>query len=95
MEDLARPDEQVRLGGQVRSPGLHEVDHRQPVTPGDLQRAQGLAQGVGVHRTTAHGGVVGDQDALDTGYDADPGHDARAHRKVGAPGGQRGQLKQW
>jgi len=93
VEDLARADEQVRLRGQVRSARLDQVDDGQPVAAGDLQRAEGLAQRVGVHRPAAHRRVVRDQHAFHPGHDADGGDDARAHRELGAPGGQRGQLE--
>jgi len=93
VEDLARGDEQVRLRGQVRPARLDQVDDRQPVAAGDLERTERLAQRVGVHRTAAHGRVVRDQHALHPGHDADGGDDARAHREAGAPGGQRGQFE--
>ena len=94
VEDAPRGDEQVGLGGQVRAAGLDQVHHRQPVDPGDLQRAQRLAQRVGVHRAAADGRVVRDDHALDARDDADAGDQARTDGERGAPRGQGGQLEE-
>jgi hypothetical protein len=94
VEDLAREHEQLGLRGQVGPARLDQVDHRQPVAPGDLEGAQRLAQRVGVHGPAAHGGIVGDEDALDPGHHADAGDDAGADGELGSPGGERRQLEQ-
>ena len=93
-EDRARRDEDIGLRRQVGAAGLHQVDDRQPVVPGDVERAQVLPQRVRVRRAAPHGRVVGDDDAFDAGHDADAGDDARAHGELGAPRRQRGQLEQ-
>jgi hypothetical protein len=94
VEDPAGRDEQVGLRRQVRAARLHQVHHRQPVDPGDLQGPQGLAQRVRIHRAAAHGRVVRDDHALDAGDHPDPGDDAGADGETGAPRGQRGQLQE-
>jgi hypothetical protein len=94
VEDLAGVHEQFRLGRQVRAAGLDQVDHRQPVRPGDLQRPQRLAQRVGVHRAAADRRVVRDDHALRAGHHADPGDDARPDGELGSPGRERGQLQE-
>ena len=94
VEDPAGRDEQVGLRRQVRAARLHQVHHRQPVGAGDLQRAQGLAQRVRVHRAAADGRVVRDDHALDAGDDPDAGHHGGPDGEPGAPRGQRGQLEE-
>ena len=85
VEDPAGRDEQVGLRRQVGAARLHQVHHRQPVDPGDLQGPQGLAQRVRVHRAAAHGRVVRDDHALDAGDHPDPGHDAGADGEARCP----------
>ena len=94
VEDPAGRDEQVSLGPQVGAARFHQVHHRQPVGTGDLQRTQGLAQRVGIHRAAADGRVVRDDHALDAGDDPDTGHDAGPDGEAGAPRCQRGQLEE-
>ena len=48
VEDLAGRDEQVGLGRQVGAARLDQVDHGQPVEPGDLECPEVLPQGVRV-----------------------------------------------
>jgi hypothetical protein len=94
MEDLPGRDEQLRLGRQVRAARLDQVDHREPVTAGDFQGAQRLAQRVGVHRAAADRRVVRDQDTLDPADHADAGDDAGPDGELGAPRGQGGQFEE-
>ena len=94
VEDPPGRDEQVGLGRQVGAARLHQVHHRQPVHPGDLQRAQGLAQRVRVHRAAPDGRVVRDDHALDAGDHPEARHYAGADGEPGPPGGQRGQLEE-
>ena len=94
VEGTPRGDEEVGLGGQVGAAGLHQPDQRQPVAAGDLEGAELLAQGVRVHRTAAHGGVVGDDHALHAGHHPDPGDDRGADAELRSPGGERRELEE-
>ena len=94
LEDLAGVDEQLGLGGQVGSAGLDQVDHRQPVDPGDVQGPQVLLQGERVHGTAAHGRVVRDDHALHAADHADPGEDAGPDGELAPPGRERGQFQE-
>ena len=91
----AARNEQFRLRREVRSAGLDQIDHGEPVALGDLQRPQVLAQRVRVDRAATHGRIVRDDHAFDIGDHADPGDDARADGELGAPCGQAGQFEKW
>ena len=93
-EQRAAGDEDLLLRRQVGAAGLHQVDRREPVLAGDLRCAEQLLHRPRVARAAAHRRVVGDHQALDTLDDPDAGHDARAHREVRPPAGQRGQLQE-
>ncbi len=86
-------DEQLGLGRQVSPSRLHQVDHRQPVLKGDVRGPGPFAEAVGVHGPTPDGGVVGGDQALDPRDHADADHRGGAHRVLGSPGRQRGELQ--
>ena len=92
-EDVARRDEEVGLCRQVGAAGFDEVDDRQTVLPGDVERPQVLLQGVRVHRPAAHRRIVGDDDALDVRDDTDAGDDRGADVEVAAVCGERRELE--
>ena len=87
-------DEDLLLGGQVRSAGLHQRDQRQPVLQRDLVGAQHLLQRPRVGGAALDGRVVGDQHALDALDHADAGDHAGADVELGAVGGQRAQFQE-
>ncbi len=93
-ERLAAGDEDLALVGEVGAAGLDHVDQRQAVLASDLHRPQRLLHGPRRARAAAHGGVVGDDHALDVLDDADAGEHAGADREVAAPRGERRELEQ-
>jgi acetyl-CoA acetyltransferase len=88
-ELLTGTDEELRLARQVTPAGLDELQHRKPVLPGDLHRPVDLLPGVGVAGAALHGGIVGEQHALDAFDHPDARDDAGFDGVVGAPGGER------
>ena len=88
--------EHLVLARQERSPGVDQVDARQPVLAGDLLCAQMLLDGDRVVRAALHRRVVGDDHAFATGDPADAGDHAGAGAfvVVHAVGGQRRHLEE-
>ena len=92
-ELLAAGDEDVGLAGQIGPSGLDQQHQGKAVLLGHVHGPQQLADGGGAGRPAAHGGVVGDDEALGVG-DLDQGHDdAAADRITGVQPGQRRELE--
>ncbi len=87
-------DEDLGLRRQIGAAGLDEGDERQPVFAGDLHGPAGLLRRHRVGRAAAHGGVVGDEHALDALDDADSGDGARPDREAAAVRRQGRQLEE-
>ena len=64
VEDLTGGNEQIGLRGQIGATGLDQVDHRQPIQPGDLQGAQVLFQREGVHGAAPNRRIVTNEHAF-------------------------------
>jgi hypothetical protein len=88
--------EDVVLHRQIGAPRVHQVEARQPVLEGDLLRAEVLLDRHREVGAALHGGVVGDEDALDSLDQPDAGHHPRPRRLVvvQAGGRQRGELQE-
>ena len=87
-------DEDLLLGGQIRSAGLHQGNDRQSVLQGNLVGAQDFLHRPRVGGSALDGGIVGDQHALHALDHSDPGHHAGPDVKVGAIGGQCAELEE-
>ena len=88
--------EDLGLEGEERAARVHEVEAREPVLAGDLLCAEVLLHRERVVRAALDRRVVGDDHALPSLDDADPGHDPRRRRVavVQLPGGERVQLEE-
>ena len=84
------------LQREERAAGVDEVEAGEAVLLGDLLRAQVLLDGQREVGAALHGRVVGDDHALASLDDADPGDDAggRGLSLVHVPGGQGVQLEE-
>jgi hypothetical protein len=80
---------------QVSASGLDELDVREPVQAGDLQRAVCFLHGDRRDGATQHGRVVGRDDALHAGNHADACHEPAADGVIGVVARERAQLKEW
>ena len=88
--------EDLVLKREERSAGVHEVDARQAVLPGYLLSPQVLLDRHGEVRAALDRRVVGDEHALASLDDADPGDDpcAGSLAVVELPGGERRELQE-
>lgn len=87
-------DEDLRLGRQVGTGRLDQVDHGQAVRQRDLTGPPRLRERPRVHGAAAHRRVVRDDQALDALDHTDAGHHARPDREVGAVRRHRRQLQE-
>jgi len=74
--------EDLVLQRQEGPAAVHEIEARKTVLQSDLLGAQVLLHGQRVVAPAFHGGVVGDDHALDTLDPPDPRHDPRRGRRV-------------
>ncbi|MNE34498.1 hypothetical protein D3C80_1282230 [compost metagenome] len=88
--------EHLVLARQVGAAGVDQVDARQAVLAGDGLRADVLLDGQRVVAAALHGGVVGDDHALDALDPADAGDHAGGRHvlAVHLEGGQRGEFEE-
>ncbi len=87
--------EHLVLSRQVGAAGVHQVDAGQAVLAGDGLRAQVLLHRQRVVGAAFHGGVVGDDHALDAFDAADTGHHAGSSDvfAIDLMGGQRREFE--
>src|SRR5581483_5585328 len=88
--------EHPRLQGQEGAARVDQVEAGEPVLQRHLLRAQVLLHRQREVGAALDGGVVGDEDAVTTLDDPDPGHDPGRRRLavVEVPGGERVQLEE-